>query len=226
MNASQSLSCATDCARPDVRQHPWHDLSTEAIQCQTFSLALEAAGPVLGKSCLDAGCGIGKFSAVLANMGARDITAVDQILDPRFQESCIRWVRADLENELRFSSLPVFDLVFALDVLQYVPFAAGLRTLWERVRPGGRLVAVVPNDACPIVRQVAERFGSGNFSAPSPREMRAAVDALAPASIRAVRGLTFHQEQQIVPYRVDPWGRDPAADPAPNRWLIVAVKAA
>ena len=212
MSASQSL--ADHDTRPEVRKHSAPDLSDESVQSQTFSLALEAAGPIFGKSCLDAGCGVGRFSAVLGTLGARDITATDQVLDPRYQDPCIRWVRADLENELRFSSLPSFDLVFALDVLQVVPFAAGLRTLWQRVRPGGRLVAVVPNGAC----------SPRNPCAPSPRELRAAVDALTPASIRAVRGMTFQQEQQIVPYRVDPWGREPAADPPPCRWLIVAVK--
>jgi SAM-dependent methyltransferase len=199
------------------------DVSNEAVQSQTFSLALEAAGPIFGKSCLDAGCGVGRFSALLATLGARDITAVDQVMEPRFQDPRIRWVRADLENQLRFSSLPTFDLVFAVDVLQYVPFASGLRTLWERVRVGGRLVAVVPNGACPLVRRAAER---GNFAAPSPRELYTAVDILAPAAVRVLRGMTFQNEQQIVPYRVDPWGRDPAGDPPPNRWLIVAVKAA
>ena len=203
MTALQSLTCAAPGARTEVRDHQRLDRSDEAVQSQTFSLALEAAGPILGKSCLDAGCGVGKFSAVLATMGARSITAVDKVLDPRFQESCIRWVRADLENELRFSSLPDFDLVFALDILQDVPFSAGLQTLWHRVRPGGRLVAVVPNGAAPL---------------------GAAIDSLASVTIRAFRGLTFQQDQQIVPYRVGPWGPAPAGDPPPDRWLIVAVK--
>ena len=224
MSASQSLYWATHYTRPEVREHPWLDLSNEAVQSQTFSLALEAAGPILGKSCLDVGCGVGRFSATLATLGARDITAIDQVLEPRYQDPRIRWVRANLEDDLRFSSLPVFDLVFALEVLQYVPFVAGIRTLWQRVRPGGRLIAVVPNGACPLVHKAAERFGATYFSAPTPRDLHLAADYLTPASIRAVRGLTFQQEQHIVPYRVDVWGRDPAGDPPPNRWLIVAVK--
>ena len=224
MSASQSLYWATHYARPEVRENPWLDYSNEAVQTQTFSLALEAAGPILAKSCLDVGCGVGRFSATLATLGARDITAIDLVLEPRHQDPRIRWVRANLEDELRFSTLPIFDLVFALEVLQYVPFAAGLRTLWQRVRPGGRLIAVVPNGACPIVRHAAERFGANRFSAPAPEELRHAVDSLTPASIRAVRGLTFQQEQQLAPYRVDVWGGDPAADPPPNRWLIAAVK--
>ena len=224
MSAAQSLYWADHYSRPEVREHPWLDLSNEAVQSQTFSLALEAAGPILGKSCLDVGCGVGRFSALLASLGARDITAIDLVLEPRYQNPRIRWVKANLEDELRFSSLPCFDQVFALEVLQYVPFAAGLRTLWQRVRPGGRLVAVVPNGACPIVRRAAERFGADNFLAPSPMELSAAIDSLTPAVVRAVRGLRFQQEQQIVPYRVDAWGRDPVADPPPNRWLIVVVK--
>jgi 2-polyprenyl-3-methyl-5-hydroxy-6-metoxy-1,4-benzoquinol methylase len=226
MSATQSLFWAGHYARPEVRENPWLDMSNEAVQTQTFGLALEAAGPLLGKSCLDAGCGAGRFSALLATMGARDITAIDQVLEPRYQDPRIRWVRANLEDDLRLSSLPLFHHVFALEVLQYIPFASGLQTLWQRVRPGGRLIAVVPNGACPLVRQAAERFGAGNFTAPTPREVCATLASLADASIRAVRGLTFQQEQQIVPYRVDAWGRDPLADPPPNRWLVVAVKSA
>jgi SAM-dependent methyltransferase len=146
------------------------------------------------------------------------------VLEPRFQDNRIRWVRANLEDELRFSSLPSFDLVFALEALRQVPFAAGLRTLWQRVRPGGRLVAVVPNGACPIVRRDAECFGDGNSTPPGPKEVRDALNSLTPAVVRAVRGLTFQQDQQIVPYRVDPWGRNPAGDPPPDRWLFIAVK--
>lgn len=224
MDHPQSLFWANHYARPEIREYPWLDLSNESVQSQTFSLALEAAGPILGKSCVDAGCGTGRFSALLATLGARDVTAIDQVLEPRVQDARIRWIRANLEDESGWSSLSTFDLVFALEVLQYVPFTAGLRTLWQRVRGGGRLVAVVPNGACPIVRRAAERFGAENFSAPTPRELRAALDSLSPASALAVRGLTFQADQQIVPYRVDPWVRDAAADPPPNRWLIVAVK--
>jgi SAM-dependent methyltransferase len=211
-------------ARPDVREQQWLDLYNEAVQSQTLGLAVEAAGPILGKSCLDVGCGVGRFSALLATLGARDVTGLDRVLEPRFQDNRIRWVRANLEDELRFSSLPSFDLVFALEALRQVPFAAGLRTLWQRVRPGGRLVAVVPNGACPIVRRAAERSGARNFSAPGPGELREALDSLTPVVVRVVRGLTSQQDQQIVPYRVDPWGRDPAGDPPPDRWLIIAVK--
>jgi 2-polyprenyl-3-methyl-5-hydroxy-6-metoxy-1,4-benzoquinol methylase len=225
MSHPQSAFWAEHYARPEVREHPWLDLSNEAVQVQTFSLALEAAGPLLGKSCADIGCGSGRFSSLLATLGARDVTGVDQVLHPHVQDGRIRWVLANLEDDLRFSSLPAFDLVFALEVLQYVPFAAAMRTLWERVRAGGRLVAVVPNGACPIVRRAADRFGAARYAAPSPRELRTTLDALTP-STRCVRGLTFQPDQQFVPYRVDPWSREPAADATPNRWLLVALKPA
>lgn len=227
MSHPQSDFWAEYYTRPDVREHPWLDLSNESVQAQTFSLALEAAGPILGKSCADIGCGSGRFSTLLATLGARDVTGIDQVPDPRSSDPRIRWVRANLEDDLRFSSLPSFDRVFALEVLQYVPFAKALRTLWERVRGGGRLVAVVPNGACPLVRRAAERFGTANYAAPNPRDLRTALDGLSPAAaVRAVRGLTFQPEQQIVPYRVDPWGREPSADGTPNRWLLVALKPA
>jgi 2-polyprenyl-3-methyl-5-hydroxy-6-metoxy-1,4-benzoquinol methylase len=226
MSASQTRYWAQHYSRSDVRKSPWLDYSNEAVQSQTYTLALEAAGPLLGKSCLDAGCGDGRFSALLATLGARDITAIDQVLEPRYQDPRIRWVRANLADDLRLSSLPVFDLVFALEVLQYVPFAAGLRTLWQRVRPGGRLVAVIPNGACPIVGRAAERFGTDNYSAPTSGEVRTVVDSLAPTAARAVRGMTFQREQRIVPYLVDAWGGEPVVDPPPNRMQIVAVKAA
>jgi 2-polyprenyl-3-methyl-5-hydroxy-6-metoxy-1,4-benzoquinol methylase len=225
MTNPQSIFWAHHYARPDVRETPWLDLSNESVQVQGFSLALEAAGPILGKSCADVGCGSGRFSTVLASLGASDVTAVDQVLNPLARDPRIRWVCADLENTTRFSSLPSFDLVFALEVLQYVPFAAGLRTLWDRVRGGGRLVAIVPNGACPIVRRAADRFGQANYAAPGPRDLRAALEALPSVALRSVRGMTFQKDQQLVPYRVDPWGPEPAEDATPNRWLLVALKA-
>ena len=42
---------------------PWLNYPNPQCQTQTWALALEAAGPVAGRRCLDVGCGRGNLSA-------------------------------------------------------------------------------------------------------------------------------------------------------------------
>ena len=55
----------------------WLDYSNERVQAQTFALALEAAGPVRSKQCIDIGCGWGDFCCTLSALQASTVTGVD-----------------------------------------------------------------------------------------------------------------------------------------------------
>jgi hypothetical protein len=120
--------------------------------------------------------------------------------------------------------LSAFDRVFMLEVLQYVPLGTIAR-VWAHVEPGGRLVGVVPNSECPIVQRTIERF-DGSYLAPSPAALLGALDELPELAFVALRGLTFSEHQQIVPYELSAWHRawpENLGTP-PNRLQFVAIR--
>ena len=141
----------------------WLDYSNERVQAQTFGLALEAAGPIRSRRCLDVGCGWGHFSRLLDSLGAASVTGLDIVPDmiahhereyPR-----IRWICGSLSAGDLSTELGPCDVAFLLEVLQYLPFPDALRNVWNQVLPGGRIVAVVPNANCSIVSRTRSRFG-------------------------------------------------------------------
>ena len=57
--------------------NPWLDLSNEAVQAQTFAVAIEAAGAIGERRCLDIGCGYGQLSTCLHGLRASEVVGVD-----------------------------------------------------------------------------------------------------------------------------------------------------
>ncbi len=212
-----------------ARKNPWLDYSNERVQAQTFALSLEAAGPVHGRRCLDVGCGWGQFSLCLAALGASKVTGVDAMEDliahHRKSHPDHRWTTGDVLNPAFRQSLGAFDLVFLLEVLQYMPIREAIHGLWESLSPGGRIVAMVPNRECPIIQGAVARF-EGKYAPPSPAELVAVLDDLPARHFWHIRGLTFQEDQRHLPYGVSPWTTRPAWDAPPNRLLVVAEKAA
>lgn len=210
-----------------LQARPWLDLSNEAVQAQTFSLALETAGAVRGLRCLDVGCGWGRLAVILEHLGAAQVTAVDQVAEfveaGRRARPLIRWIAADAADPAVVRDLPAVDLLFAVEILQYVPFEKTVPALWERVLPGGRLIGVAPNGDCPLARSVRDRY-EGLYRPPSEKEILACVGGLPAVEHWAVRGLSFQADQRLVPYAAGPWRREPCGPPAPNRFLFVAVR--
>lgn len=203
---------------------PWLDYSNEAVQAQSLSLALEGAGPVTGRKCLDVGSGNGQFAQALMAFGAVKVTAIELVAETverlRHSVPSIDWRHGDAGDPQSYAGITPVDLVVALEVLQYVPFAATVERLWDLVRPGGRLVGVIPNADCPIVAKPVQRF-AGHFIPVSAMHLVQVVGGLPGSAGWAYRGFTFATEQTIAPYAISPWARDPQWQVQPNRFQFV-----
>lgn len=210
-----------------VAGDPWLDYSNSRVQGQTFAAALDAAGPVEGRRCLDVGCGRGQFSRALHGLSAAAVTAVDLVPEVLERHTAaapaIRWLCASVQDAALEADLGQYDLVFALEVLQYVPLAPTLQGLWRHVAPGGRMVAVVPNADCPIAGRARARFGD-HYAPATSSEIAAAVGALPDTAHWAMRGMFFRADQSIAPYELSPWRTDGRWPAAPNRLQFVVLK--
>jgi SAM-dependent methyltransferase len=209
-----------------ARGPSWLDYSNEQVQLTTLGLCLDASGAVAGRDCLDLGCGRGQFARVLASAGAR-VTAVD-LLDEviarqRVVSPDITWRAGNLVDATFVAGLGAFDRVFLLEVLQCVPWLDVLRAVWGHVRPGGRLIAMVPCGDCPIVQRVIARH-EGVFSAPAQAELADALSKLIDSEYWRVRGLTFASDQSLAPYLVSGWTHQPSWPSPPNRLQFVVQK--
>lgn len=208
------------------RGESWLDYSNPAVQAQTLAICLESGGQIDGKACLDIGCGRGQLAAMLRDMGGSPVVAVD-FMDALVEENRARlpgidFRHGDAADPALAGTLPEADRIFAVEVLQYVEAALVLPRLWRRLRPGGRLVCMVPHAGCPIVGRVRERLADRYHALDIAGAARLAgsLDGLADWSMR---GLAFAEDQRIVPYRVGAWSRTPEG--VPNRLCLVFLKA-
>jgi SAM-dependent methyltransferase len=203
----------------------WLDYSNERTQAQSFALALDAAGPVDGRAVLDIGCGHGQLSLAARALGARRVTGIDMATSCIDQNSRlhpdVEWLAAPV---LSMRTEETYDLVFAVEVLQYMPHTEALRQFWSFVRPGGRLVVIVPNRDCPIVERVVKRF-DGRFAPPSIAGLKAALVDLPGLAWWRMRGLFFRADQTVNPYEPAPWTTELSWSAPPNRLQLVAQKA-
>ena len=211
------------------RAEPWLDYSNERVQAQTFGVVLSALGPVVGRRCLDVGCGFGQLGRALEAIGANQVMGIDvtsQFIERlRAQHPSIRWEVGTLDNAAYCSSLGTFDRISLVEVLQYVSVGPTLRQAWELLAPGGRLVVVVPNRECPIVARAMQRF-PGKYLPPTAHELASVGDALCTlgGGSWALQGMSFAEDQTLNPYAISNWTRVPAFVTAPNRLLFAALK--
>jgi 2-polyprenyl-3-methyl-5-hydroxy-6-metoxy-1,4-benzoquinol methylase len=207
------------------RGNSWLDYSNEHVQAQTFGLALEAAGSVLHKRCVDYGCGHGQFCRALHSLGAGSVTGVDIVPDViahhKREYPNIRWVCASAGSP-EPAGLEPYDLAFLLEVLQYLPLEQTIDSVWDRLLPRGRIVAVVPNAACDIVSRTKERFDA-RYDPPTFAQLQAVLSGRPDLEHAAFRGMYFGTNQRIVPYQVSPWHTSEWQG-TPNRVQFVAVK--
>jgi 2-polyprenyl-3-methyl-5-hydroxy-6-metoxy-1,4-benzoquinol methylase len=206
---------------------PWLDYSNERVQIQTFATALEAAGPVEGRRCLDAGCGRGQFARALLGLSASHVTGIDIVPELlRWNTDAtpsLCWLCGSIQDPAFTARLGEYDLVFLLEVLQYLPLVPALAALWPHVAFGGRLVAVVPNAECAIAARARARFGFG-YDPPRPADITAALTALPDAQYWAIRGMFFREDQTIGPYELSSWDTELRSRTVPNRVQFVVLK--
>jgi SAM-dependent methyltransferase len=203
------------------------DLSNEAVQAQTFAVAIEAAGAIGGRRCLDIGCGHGQLTTCLLGLRASEVVGVDII--PEIVASCrekypgARWECGSPADEVFVNSLGDFDIIFLVEILQYVDWQSTLRMLWDCVHPGGRIVAVVPDKDDSIVQRTMSRFG-GTYLPPNRSELESLVASLPWLSCWALRGMGFLDDQRLFPYVAGPWVMSGVMQGPANRLVLVIRK--
>ena len=203
-------------------------MSNERVTAQEYALMLEAAGPLGGRSTLDAGCGLGDLARLAAAGGAAS-TGVDYVAttvaELRQRFPALEWLAEDLTAPSATFRTRRFDVVFACEVLQHVPVETVLPGLWAILPAGGRFVGMVPNADCEIVSRTRQRF-AGKSHATDPQGLAARAGPLPEVAGGWYRELAFRAEQTLSPYTVGAWRelRPGAAPVAGNRIQFVLLK--
>ena len=227
MSTSQQQSWVDYYHRIYANETTWLDYSNAHVQGQTFGIAIEAAGPLGGKRCLDIGCGRGQLSLAVAALQATEVVGVDIIAESinacRSRYPHVRWEVGSPEDPDFCQSIGQFDVIFIIELLQLVDWRKTLQILWDQISPGGRIVAIVPNKDNPIVQKTIARF-AGSYVAPNPTELTELVAQFHNVECWAYRGMDFQQDQRIVPYVTSPWTSSLINDFASNRLVIVIQK--
>jgi hypothetical protein len=129
----------------------------------------------------------------------------------------VQWACLDITDKAALASLPYFDVIVAMEVLQYGDLSL-VTDLWKHIAPGGRLVGCVPNKECPLVQKAVQKY-PGMWMPVSSREIAEVACALPNIRDIQMKGLSFRQEQWLLPYSVTDWSDDIVG--CPNRIIFV-----
>jgi 2-polyprenyl-3-methyl-5-hydroxy-6-metoxy-1,4-benzoquinol methylase len=211
-----------------AKETPYLDYSNETVLLQNFAIALDGAGSISGKYCLDIGCGWGQLSRVLHALGAARVCAID------FQIAGIEALkrtepavegRVMAAEELSLSTFTTkFDRIFTVELLQYVKYFPLLTIIWPLLSPGGRLIGVVPNAENEIVKRTNSRF-EGRYRSLSQAEILSGLNQLSGLQLSRIRGLNFNDDQSVSAYGATNWVECLEDTMRPNRLAFVACKA-
>jgi SAM-dependent methyltransferase len=148
---------------------------------QVFRVAVEAhsffsvLGSVKGTQVLDVACGEGFYSRQFADKGAARVVGVDSSAEmirygQESEDAEPRGIRYHVYDAAQMPILGEFDLVAATYLLHYALDVDHMRTMCEKMaanlRPGGRLLTLVPNPALDPGRTHFDKYG---FSVDWPR---------------------------------------------------------
>ena len=200
------------------------DYPNDKLRFQIYAHVLEALGPLEGRDVLDVGCGWGSYALMLDACGAI-VTAVDIVPETIAKlaqaHPNITWKVLDMSSIIELAALPAYDRIVATEALQHVEFGPTLSSLWQHVRPGGRLVGSMPNAGCPIIQKVMESY-KGYFRGVSPVEIVHAAGTLPDLGESWIRGLQFRADQAFLPYDATNWTRE--IQGRPNRLIFTLLR--
>jgi 2-polyprenyl-3-methyl-5-hydroxy-6-metoxy-1,4-benzoquinol methylase len=207
--------------------HDHVDYATADEQAFTFGACFMAAGSVTGLTCLDAGCGKGGFARMLHAAGARQVAGLDYVDATiealRDSDPGIRWESGSVCDAAAIAALGVFDLVFAIEVLQCVPPGAMFENLWPAVAPGGRLIGVTPNADNPFVRRRADER-PGLYAPLGTAAIIEHLQALSGVADLGVIGFAWRDDRSSLLYDLLPLTSTPRWAQPPKRLLFLARK--
>ena len=166
-----------------------------------------------GMNVLEAGPGMGEFLSMLDGRGITDVDIIERDRDvaaylaERYRVRN-RWITPVEELAGVAGELGMYDLVYLSQILEHVrkdALAPVLNSLYTHLKPGGRIVAVVPNGGNPLcaVERYADLTHEGVFS---PNSLRQLVEQAGLDGCRV----------EIEGFRIPPW--------PPVNWARIAVQ--
>ncbi len=207
----------------------WIDYGNERLQLQTFGATVEAIGTLHDRRVLDIGCGRGQLCRMAKLLGARDVVGVDMADNAlkalRHVAPDIDWRAGDITSADFQKALGRFDAIVLLEVMQYLPVSKVISDLWSMLNPGGRIIAIYPNEDCPIVQRTVKRFDE-RYQPPRHNDVISSINSLEELELWSARGLAFADDQRALPYRLTSWDQCLPLHPVANRVQLLLQKKA
>jgi 2-polyprenyl-3-methyl-5-hydroxy-6-metoxy-1,4-benzoquinol methylase len=159
--------------------------------------------PFIGRRILDAGCGLGNFTAIITKKNAEYILAVDssprniQVLKDRFKDlAIVEIAQVDLETDNDFFRGKQIDTIVCLDMLEHVyDDIALLKSFFKIMQTGGHLLVKVPT--CKWLYGSID-LTSGHYRRYTPEELRVKAESVGWETIKA----NYMNIAGVIPYWV------------------------
>ena len=97
-----------------------------------------------------------------------------------------------------------YDIILACEVLQYVDFGAVVQNLTDALTESGRLIIVIPNANCDIVKRSTSRFDN-QYLGVDVGNLVNRLGKYADDFHVSYRGIRFQRDQTVAPYAADAW---------------------
>lgn len=146
-----------------------HDYPAARMRQETMAVVLKVTGDLQGRTVLDAGCGQGVQAAAADALGAVVVAfdfAADQVKRNAERWPSVTWFEGDLTQPDTWPDPDVgavYDVVWAVECLEYVNAAVVVPQLWQRVDIGGRLVVSIANAANRLCQIAPHERPEGQF---------------------------------------------------------------